>query len=107
MLMALDKGWYSEAGLDVSMDTGKGLREAIPRVASGTYQMGSADINSLITRDKNPDLKVTAVMVIYNAPPFAIIGRKSLGVMKPKDLEGKKPWVLRLLMARMRSGTRL
>lgn len=90
MLMALDKGWYSEAGLDVSMDTGKGSREAIPRVASGTYQMGSADINSLIKfRDKNPDLKVTAVMVIYNAPPFAIIGRKSLGVMKPKDLEGK------------------
>ena len=90
MLMALDKGWYREAGLDVSMDTGKGSREAIPRVASGTYQMGSADINSLIKfRDKNPDLKVTAVMVIYNAPPFAIIGRKSLGVMKPKDLEGK------------------
>ena len=90
MLMALDKGWYSEAGLDVSMDTGKGSREAIPRVASGTYQMGSADINSLIKfRDKNPDLKVTAVMVIYNAPPFAIIGRKSLGVMKPKDLQGK------------------
>ena len=28
-------------------------------------------------------------MVIYNAPPFAIIGRKSLGVMAPKDLEGK------------------
>ena len=90
MLMALDKGWYSEAGLDVSMDTGKGSREAIPRVASGTYQMGSADINSLIKfRDKNPDLKVTAVMVIYNAPPFAIIGRKSLGVMKPKDLRAK------------------
>ena len=90
MLMALDKGWYSEAGLDVSMDTGKGSREAIPRVASGTYQMGSADINSLIKfRDKNPDLKLTAVMVIYNAPPFAIIGRKSLGVMGPKDLEGK------------------
>jgi NitT/TauT family transport system substrate-binding protein len=28
-------------------------------------------------------------MMVYNAPPFAIIGRKSLGVMAPKDLEGK------------------
>ena len=28
-------------------------------------------------------------MMIYDAPPFAIIGRKSLGVSKPKDLEGK------------------
>ena len=27
--------------------------------------------------------------MIYDAPPFAIIGRRSLGVSKPKDLEGK------------------
>ena len=27
--------------------------------------------------------------MFYDAPPFAIIGRKSLGVSKPKDLEGK------------------
>jgi NitT/TauT family transport system substrate-binding protein len=72
------------------MDTGKGSREAIPRVATGVYNIGSADINSLIKfRDKNPNLKVKAIMMIYNAPPFAIIGRKSLGVTKPKDLEGK------------------
>ena len=28
-------------------------------------------------------------MMLYNAPPFAIIGRKSLGVTAPKDLEGR------------------
>ena len=90
MLLALDRGWFAEAGLDVSMDTGQGSREALPRVASGTWQFGSADINSLIKfRDQNPDIKLTAVMMVYNAPPFAIIGRKSLGVMAPKDLEGK------------------
>ena len=27
--------------------------------------------------------------MVYDRPPFAIIGRKSLGVVKPKDLEGK------------------
>ena len=91
LLLALDRGWYAEAGLDVTMDTGKGSREAIPRVADGNnWQMGAADINSLIKfRDKNPDLAPTAVMMVYNAPPFAIIGRKSLGVMAPKDLEGR------------------
>ena len=31
LLMALDRGWYTEVGLDVTMDTGKGSREAIPR----------------------------------------------------------------------------
>ena len=91
LLMALDRGWYAEAGLDVTMDTGKGSREAIPRVADGSnWQMGSSDINSLIKfQDQNPDLAPVAVMMIYNAPPFAIIGRKSLGVMAPKDLEDR------------------
>lgn len=90
LLLALEKGYYKKNGLNVTMDTGKGSREAIPRVASGTYDIGAADINSLIKfRDQNPELNVTAIMMIYNAPPFAVIGRKSLGVSKPKDLEGK------------------
>ena len=42
LLLALDRGWYAEAGLDVTMDTGKGSREAIPRVADGNnWQMGA------------------------------------------------------------------
>ena len=91
LLMALDRGWYAEAGLDVAVDTGMGSREAIPRVAhGGNWHLGSADINSLIKfRDRNPDLLPTGVMMVYNEPPFAIIGRKSLGVTAPKDLEGK------------------
>ena len=91
LLMALDRGWYAEAGLDVAVDIGMGSREAIPRVAhGGNWHLGSADINSLIKfRDRNPDLLPTAVMMVYNEPPFAIVGRKSLGVTVPKDLEGK------------------
>ncbi len=90
LLLAWDTGLYKAEGLDVTMDTGKGSLDAIPRVASGTYQMGNADINSLIKfRDKNPDLPVKAIFMLYNAPPFAIVGRKSLGINTPKDLEGK------------------
>jgi len=90
LLLALEKGYYSDLDLSVSMDTGSGSLDAIPKVATGTYQLGAADINSLIKfRDQNPDLPVTAIFMIYNAPPFAIVGRKSLGVSEPKDLEGK------------------
>jgi NitT/TauT family transport system substrate-binding protein len=89
-LLALDRGYYEEEGLQVTMDTGQGSLEAIPRVASGTYQMGFADINSLIRfRDQNPDLAVKGVLMVYNNPAFAIIGRRSLGVEEPKDLEGR------------------
>ncbi|MEL6584179.1 MAG: ABC transporter substrate-binding protein [Pseudomonadota bacterium] len=89
-LLSLGKGYYADEGLEVTMDQGAGSLDAIPRVASGTYQMGSADVNTLIKfRDQNPDLEVMAVFMIYNKPPFAIVGRESLGVSSPKDLEGR------------------
>ncbi len=39
-LAALEKGYFKAEGLDVTIDTGNGSREAIPRVASGTYDKG-------------------------------------------------------------------
>ncbi len=89
-LLALSRGYYAEEGLDVTMDSGAGSRESIPRVASGAYDIGFGDINSVIKfRDQNPEIGLKAVLMVYNRPPFAIIGRKSLGVTAPKDLEGR------------------
>jgi NitT/TauT family transport system substrate-binding protein len=90
-LLPLDKGYYKAEGLNVSIDSAAGSVEPINRVASGTYDMGFADVNSLARfRDTNPTAPVKAIFMVYNKPPFAIVGRKSRGVVKPKDLEGKK-----------------
>ena len=90
-VVALDKGYFKAEGLDVTIDTSNGSVEPLTRVASGTYDMGFGDINSLIKfRDANPNVPIKAVFMVYNKPPFAIVGRKSRGVVKPKDLEGKK-----------------
>ncbi|TNM66749.1 ABC transporter substrate-binding protein [Aliirhizobium smilacinae] len=91
-LLAVDKGYFKEEGLNVTIDTGNGSVEAIPRVATGTYQMGFGDINSLIKfLDEDPSQKIKAAMMIYERPTFAVVGRKSLGVTSdPKSLEGKK-----------------
>jgi NitT/TauT family transport system substrate-binding protein len=91
-LMGIDKGYYAAEGLDVTIDTGNGSREAIPRVASNTYDMGFGDVNSLIRfRDENPSVNLKAVMMVYDRPPFAIIGRKSRGISTDlKSLAGKK-----------------
>ena len=90
-LVPLDKGYYKAEGLDVTIDTAGGSLEPLNRVASGTYDMGFGDINSLIKfRDANPNVPIKAIFMVYNKPAFAIIGRKSRGVTKPKDLEGKK-----------------
>jgi NitT/TauT family transport system substrate-binding protein len=90
--VALDKGYFKAEGLDVTIDTGNGSRESIPRVASGTYDIGAGDVNSLIRfRDENPGIDVKAVMMVYDRPPFAIVGRKSKGIsVDPSSLAGKK-----------------
>ncbi len=89
--VAIDKGYFKEQGLDVTIDSAGGSLEPLNRLASGTYDMGFGDINSLIKfRDANPGTPIKAVFMLYNKPAFSIVGRKSRGVTKPKDLEGKK-----------------
>ena len=90
--VALDKGYFKAEGLDVTIDPAAGSREPISRVASGTYDMGFGDVNSLVRfRDENPGTDIKAVMVIYDRPPFAIIGRRSRGITKDvSSLQGKK-----------------
>ena len=90
-VVAIDRGYYKAEGLDVTMDTAGGSLEPLNRLASGTYDIGFGDINSLIKfRDANPGVPLKAVFMVYNKPPFSIVARKSRGVTKPKDLEGKK-----------------
>ena len=90
-LLPLDKGYYKAEGLNVAVDPSPATDDPIARVASGLYEMGVADINALIKyRDANPKQPVTAVFMVYNRPPYAVIGRKSRGTVTPKDLEGKK-----------------
>ena len=89
-LVPLDKGYYRAEDLNVTIDPALGSLQPIERVASGEYDMGFGDINSLIKfRDANSSASVKAIFMVYNRPPFAIIGRKSRGIEKPKDLEGK------------------
>ncbi|MEE9335329.1 MAG: ABC transporter substrate-binding protein [Granulosicoccaceae bacterium] len=90
LLLSLDKEYFADEKLDVTLDKGTGSINAIPKVASGEYEMGSADINSLIKwRSENPETAMKAIYIIYNVAPFAVLGRPSLGVIGPTDLEGR------------------
>jgi NitT/TauT family transport system substrate-binding protein len=88
--VALDKGYYKAEGLDVTIDQGNGSVEGINRVASGTYPLGFADINSLIKfRDNKENIAIKAVMMVYDTPAFAIIALAKSGIKAPRDLEGR------------------
>ena len=90
-LVALEKGYYKAEGLDVTMDPGQGSAGAMQRVASGAYQIGFADVNSLIEYNaKNPGKEILCVFMAYDFPPFGVYALKKSGIKGPKDLEGKK-----------------
>jgi len=89
-IVAASKGLFRAEGLTVAMNAATGSQDAIARVSSGDSDMGLADINALIRyRDKDDAVPVKAVFVFYNQPPYAIIARKSRGIAKMSDIEGK------------------
>lgn len=88
--LAKQKGYFADAGLDVTIDQGEGSSAAVTRVMSGTYDAGFGDVNALIrAAAKAPDEAPLMVYMVYNGAPFAIISKKDGDVQSLKDLEGK------------------
>ena len=90
--LALEKGYYKDEGLAVTIDVGSGSVASITRVASGAYDLGLGDISSLVEfHAGNPDTPVQAIYQYYNRAPFVIIGRKDRGITSDfQSLKGKK-----------------
>jgi NitT/TauT family transport system substrate-binding protein len=82
-------GAFSAGGLDVTIDRGTGSQKTIEQVATGTYDLGYGDINSMIEYNvKHPGQPLIAVAMVLNTPPFALLSLKKYGVKEPKDLAG-------------------
>jgi NitT/TauT family transport system substrate-binding protein len=92
-LTPVAKGYFAAGKLDVTVDAGNGSGAAVTRVASGTYDMGFADLAALMEfHANNPDApnKPVAVMMVYNNTPASVMALKKSGIKKPSDLKGKK-----------------
>ena len=83
------KGWYTEAGIDLTIEAGKGSALSSQRVGSGGANIGIADLPTAIQAvGKGADLK--AIMVIYANSPQGFYWLKSSGINGPKDFVGRK-----------------
>ncbi|WP_244549231.1 ABC transporter substrate-binding protein [Bradyrhizobium canariense] len=88
---AVDNGYFTKQGLDVSIDRGYGSADAITKLASGAYDVAFGDINSMMEfNTKNPDKpQLIAVMMVFDRPPLSIMTFDT-SIKTPRDLEGKK-----------------
>ncbi len=90
--VAQDKGYFKAAGVTVdALDAGKGATNVAVSVAGGAYQFGWVDLPSMIRFNAaNPSSPLIAVYMSFDESPLAVITRKSAGIRKPADLDGKK-----------------
>jgi len=84
-----EHGYFRGAGLSVQIDPSSGSGDAITRLATGAYDIGYADVGSVIEfAAKNPGDGPKIVLFIQDRTPATILARKQAGIAKPVDLAG-------------------
>jgi NitT/TauT family transport system substrate-binding protein len=88
--LAQQKGWFKQAGLDVTLDDGNGSVTTVQLVGSSDdYDLGHAALASMmIARDKG--LPVKAVAVFARLSDVGLLVPHGGAIKGPKDLKGKK-----------------
>src|SRR6185295_18316890 len=87
-MVAKDKGFYDEAGLNVDMGPGKGSGSTAQLIASKTSQFGFAD-GFVVGAGVAKGMELAMVAAIYRRNPTAAIVLAESGIKTPKELEGK------------------
>jgi NitT/TauT family transport system substrate-binding protein len=86
---AKSQGWYEKAGIDLTIEVGKGSGVSSLKVGSGGSPFGIADLaTALVAKSKGAD--VVALMSIYANTGQTFYWLKSYGVNGPKDFPNHK-----------------
>ena len=86
---AQQQGWYDDAGLDVSIQQGKGSTMSAQQTGIGKSQVGLSDLGTvLVAKGKGADL--VGVMNVYANSPYGMYWLKSSGIEDIHDFAGKK-----------------
>ena len=81
------RGDYAAAGVDLTIEIGKGSAYAAQRVGVGASQIGIVDMPTAM-QAKGEGADLVGVMVIYATSPYTIYWKKSSGIKTIKDLSG-------------------
>ncbi|MEO7850809.1 MAG: ABC transporter substrate-binding protein [Rubrivivax sp.] len=86
--VALEKGYFAKAGLDVTLENSKGSGDSIAKVDTGRADAGLADTVAVLGAQAR-GARVKMVGMVFDNTPLNFFSRKDLPITKPKDLEGK------------------
>lgn len=89
--LADDRGYFRDEGIALEFAEGDTAANAVPRVASGEFDVGYGDLNALIEQHAAGAGPAAAVGVfaMFNASPYTITVAADGPVRVPRDLEGR------------------
>jgi NitT/TauT family transport system substrate-binding protein len=87
-LLAQEKGFYHDAGLNVAINSGKGSASTAQLVASKATQIGFAD-GYVVGNGDSKGMRLKTVGSIFRRNPAAIMMFADSPIKTPKDLAGK------------------
>ncbi len=88
-MIAQEKGFYREAGLDVAITSGKGSAATAQLVAGKATQFGFCD-GYVVGNGVAKGMGIKSVGSVYRRNPAAVVVLANSGITTPKDLEGKR-----------------
>src|SRR6266852_5848112 len=87
-LIAQDKGFYEQAGLNVEIGPGKGSGSTAQLVASKATQFGFAD-GFVVVAGVSKGMSIKMIAGIFRRNPTAVVVLDESDIRSPKDLEGQ------------------
>ncbi|HWQ22519.1 MAG TPA: ABC transporter substrate-binding protein [Gaiellaceae bacterium] len=87
--VAIERGYFQEAGFDVKVTPGTGSLDNIKLVAAGRLDYAPVDIGALVVAKANEGIPVKTVAVVHQNTLSAIFTLEESGITDPKQLEGK------------------
>jgi len=86
---ALERGYYRDQGIDLTIADGKGSTTTLQVVASGNETFGATNLSTMALGVAK-GVPVVAVAALIQKSPDAILSLKDAGIASPKDIEGKR-----------------
>jgi NitT/TauT family transport system substrate-binding protein len=89
IFLAIERGYFAEGGIEVSVSRGFGSTDAVTRAATGEADIVQGDIGSSMLLRANQGTPTRVISPLYGKVPFAVLFYEDLGIRTPADLEGR------------------
>lgn len=86
--VALERGYFTDRGLEVTLENSKGSGDSIAKVDTGAADAGLAD-SAVVVASRARGTTVKVVGMVFDKTPLNVFSSAEKPIKTPKDMEGK------------------